>query len=103
MLRDWEIIRQRTAGGFGNEAPILGFSHTHWNRPAGFPGTRIGPEIGKVPALLGFHGLEGAEFAVEEGAFAVGLVEQRQSPTIGSEAGKTVDEGGFGHPKVCSI
>lgn len=54
------------------------------------------PEIGKIAALLGLHGLDGAIVAGEKNAFAVRLVLERESLSIGAQAGEFLDEIEFG-------
>ena len=50
-------------------------------------GRGVGPKVGKVAALLGFHRLDGANIPLEEDAFAARLFVEDQAPAIGVQSG----------------
>lgn len=50
------------------------------------------PEVRKIAALLGFHGLDGAVVAGKEFAFAIGFFEQRKTLPIRAHARVAFDE-----------
>jgi len=64
---------------------------------AGLLEAREPPEVGKVPALLGFYGLHGAIATLQELALAAGLLDQRKPPSIAGEPGEALDELVFVH------
>ena len=50
------------------------------------------PQVRKVPALLRLHWLHGAVLTVEEDAFAIRLVHQRQAAPVGAQPRELLDE-----------
>ena len=67
---------------------------------ADFFETREIPQIGEILALLGFYGLHGAGFALEEDAGAVRLFLQRQALAVMAEPRELLDEIVLGHSLV---
>ena len=61
---------------------------------------RVIPAIGKIGALFGFKRLNRAVIPIQEDAFTIGFIHERESLTIVSQAGIPLDEAIFIHLKV---
>jgi len=59
------------------------------------------PLVRKTGALGGFDGLDAAGVTVEHDAFVVVAFGERESLAIGTQAGKTADEGVLGRRSAC--
>lgn len=88
-------------GGLDALAPLLRRQLPGYGLTCLFEAWKI-PEIGKVPALLGFHRLDGTLIAHEELALTVGLFQQRQALSVRTKPGVMLDEFGFMQAEIGS-
>jgi hypothetical protein len=88
-----------TGGGLHQPPPFIGADFAR-NRPAMLLEAGEVPQVGEVATLLWLDRLDAAILAIEEDAFAIGFVEQREAAAVGGQAGELLDEICFRHLKV---
>src|SRR5690606_38256384 len=80
-----------TGGGLHQPPPFMGADFARDGSAMLLEAGEV-PQVGEVAALLRLDRLDAAILAVEEDAFAIGFVEQREAAAVGGQAGELLDE-----------